>query len=417
MFGIEFNLIFNNMKTAKFIIGAIALAAVAMVAAPQAGAQESNRDENGKIVRHPYLTNGLWDNWFIGAGGGVNIFFDGAYDPGVAPALDVTVGKWMTPSVGARIGYQGLFGTEWSRRPSVLGSEFNEEKGRYQQKFAFAYLHADVMWNFTNSVFGYKEKRFWNIIPYVHVGFLRVTERGEAPKWTNKEFGAGAGLLQNFRLCNRLDLTLDVRGMVASGRYHANVGGPAGEISATLGLAVDLGKNNWVRASSYHNPADQDKISASEAAAAALTAANAALAADKAKLEKDNAVLAAENAKLDKVVKDALANTGLEEVGPAAFYFEIGKAELSAKELKHLDYYMNNVLPNVKGKATVITGTADSNTGTAKRNEQLSKARAEYLTDLLKTKYGVEVNTVKNAVVKAAKGQAAFDRAVVISME
>jgi hypothetical protein len=36
---------------------------------------------------------------------------------------------------------------------------------------------------------------------------------------------------------------------------------------------------------------------------------------------------------------------------------------------------------------------------------------------LLKTIYGVEVNTVKNAVVKAAKGQAAFDRAVVISFE
>lgn len=406
------------MKNVRFILGTLFALAIMAGTATEMNAKNSNRDENGKIIRHPYLTNGLWDNWFVGAAGGVNVFFDGAYDPGYSPALDITVGKWMTPSVGARVGYQGLYGSEWSRRPSVLGSELNTEKNRYEQKFGFAYIHGDVMWNFTNAVFGYKEKRFWSIIPYVHAGLLRVYNRADAPAFIDNEFAAGAGVLQNFRLCKRLDLTLDVRGFVASGRYHANVGGPAGELSATLGLSVDLGKNTWVRASEYHNPADQDKISAAEAASAALTAANAALAADKAKAEKENAALEAENAKLVQTIQDAAANTGLKEVGPAAFYFEIGKTELSAKELKHLDYYMQNVLPNVKGgKATVITGTADSNTGYAKRNEYLSKARAEYVANLLKTKYGVEVNNVKNAVVKAANGQAAFDRACVISVE
>jgi len=416
MFGIEFNLIFDDMKNVRFFMRAVVLSAILLGTSAVMGAKNENRDENGKIIRHPYLTNGLWSNWFIGAGGGVNVFFDGAYDPGVAPALDVTVGKWMTPSVGARVGYQGLYGTEWSRRPSVLGPVLDTERNRYKQEFGFAYIHGDIMWNFTNAVFGYKEKRFWSIIPYVHAGILRVN--GRNTEFADNEFAAGAGLLQNFRLCKRLDLTLDVRGFVASGRYHANVGGPAGEVSGTLGLAVDLGKNTWTRASEYHNPADQDKISAAEAAAAALTAANAALAADKANLQKDNAALEAENAKLQKAVEEALANTGLQEAGPAAFYFEIGKAELSAKELKHLDYYMNNVLKNMKGgKATVITGTADSNTGNAKRNEYLSKARAEYVANLLKTKYGVEVSNVKNAVVKAANGQAAFDRACVISVE
>ncbi|MBE6217036.1 MAG: hypothetical protein E7124_03215 [Bacteroidales bacterium] len=406
------------MKNVRIILGTLVLAAFMAGTATETSAKNSNRDENGKIIRHPYLTNGLWSNWFVGAAGGVNVFFDGAYNPAIAPALDITVGKWVTPSVGARVGYQGLYGSEWSRKPSVLGSELNTEKNRYQQKFGFAYIHGDIMWNFTNAVFGYKDKRFWSIIPYVHAGLLRVYNRAGAPQFIDNEFAAGAGVLQNFRLCDRLDLTLDVRGFFASGRYHANVGGPAGEISATLGLAVDLGKNKWLRASEYHNPADMDKISAAEAAAAALTAANAALAVDNADLQKGNAALEAENAKLQKALADAAANTGLNEAGPAAFYFEIGKTELSAKELKHLDYYMNNVLKNVKGgKATVITGTADSNTGYAKRNEYLSKARAEYVADLLKTKYGVEVDNVKNAVVKAAKGQAAFDRACVISVE
>ena len=115
----------------------------------------------------------------------------------------------------------------------------------------------------------------------------------------------------------------------------------------------------------------------------------------------------------------AAENAGLKEVGPASFYFEIGKTELSEKELKHLDFYMQNVLPNVKnGKATVVTGTADSNTGYAKRNEYLSKKRAEYLINLLQTKYGVDTENivVKNQVVKAT-GKAMFERAVVVSFE
>ena len=129
------------MKNVRIILGTLILAAFMAGTATETSAKNSNRDENGKIIRHPYLTNGLWSNWFVGAAGGVNVFFDGAYDPAIAPALDITVGKWVTPSVGARVGYQGLYGSEWSRKPSVLGSELNTEKNRYQQKFGFAYIH------------------------------------------------------------------------------------------------------------------------------------------------------------------------------------------------------------------------------------------------------------------------------------
>ena len=63
------------MKTVKFFMGAMALAVVSMVAAPAVDAQE-NKDAEGKTIRHPYLTNGLWDNWFVGAGAGFNFFYD-----------------------------------------------------------------------------------------------------------------------------------------------------------------------------------------------------------------------------------------------------------------------------------------------------------------------------------------------------
>ena len=371
------------MKTVKFFLGAMALAVVSMVAAPVVNAQE-NKDAEGNTVRHPYLTNGLWDNWFVGAGAGMNFFYDNSeWQSGFA--LDVNVGKWVTPSVGLRAGFNGLKG-------GFGGGNFG-------------YFHGDAMWNISNAIGGYKESRFWDFVPYAHAGLM--VDNG-------KELAVGAGLLNVLRLSKRLDLTLDVRGTVLRNQ------GPAGYITTTLGLAVNLGKTDWTRASEYHNPADQDKISAAEAAAAALTAANAALAADKAKLQKENDALEAENAKLADALKKAMDNaSGLKNVGPASFFFEIGKTELSAKELKHLDFYLANVLPNVKdGKATVVTGTADSNTGYAKRNEYLSKKRAEYMINLLKEKgIATENIVVKNAVVKAANGQAAFDRAVVVSFE
>ena len=370
------------MKTVKFFLGAIALAAVSMIAAPTVDAKDGgNRDENGKILRGGYITNGFWGNWFVSAGAGVNMFYDNS-ETANGFALDVNVGKWVTPCVGVRAGFNGLKGMD--------------DK--------FGYVHGDVMWNISNAIGGYKESRFWDFVPYAHAGFIEDN---------GNELAAGAGLLNVLRLSKRLDLTLDFRGTIFRNQ------GPAGWLTTTLGISVNLGRTDWTRASEYHNPADQDKISAAEAAAAALTAANAALAADKAKVDKDNAALQAENARLAKMVEDALANTGLKEVGPASFFFEIGKTELSAKELKHLDFYLANVLPNVKGgKATVVTGTADSNTGYAKRNEYLSKKRAEYMINLLQKKgIATENIVVKNAVVKAANGQAAFDRAVVVSFE
>ena len=65
------------MKLGKLFMAAFALVAVSMTFAPSAVAQEDgNRDEAGKVVRGPYLTNGLWDNWFVNVGGGVNCCYD-----------------------------------------------------------------------------------------------------------------------------------------------------------------------------------------------------------------------------------------------------------------------------------------------------------------------------------------------------
>lgn len=405
------------MKTVKFFFAALALTVVSVCAA---SAQENgNRDENGKIVRGPYLTNQFGDNWFVGVGGGINLFMDGGYKTAVGGALDVNAGKWITPAIGLRAGYSGLTGAEWSENSSALGLTLNDGKDMFKQKFGFAYLHADVLWNISHAIGGYKETRLWNVIPYGHTGLLMTYDRGDdAQNFLDREFAMGIGLLNNIRLCDRVDLTLDLRGILTSGRHHAATGGVAGAIQMTVGASVNLGKTNWTRAANWHNPSDVDALAAAAASAAALTAANAALADEKAELEKKNAELAQANDELQKALEDAKANAGLTEVGPAAFYFEIGQTTLSKKELEHLDFYLSNVLPYVKGKSvTVITGSADKKTGTSKRNQYLCEKRAEYLKNLLVEKYGIDATDFKVNTNIATEGDAALGRAVIISFE
>ena len=58
------------MKVIKFIG---ILAAASFLFSFNAMAQEDgNRDADGKVVRGPYVTNGAFDNTFIGLGAGVN---------------------------------------------------------------------------------------------------------------------------------------------------------------------------------------------------------------------------------------------------------------------------------------------------------------------------------------------------------
>ena len=149
------------MKRLYYFIGAAALVAVAMTASPALKAQENgNRDENGKVVRGPYETNRFGDNWFIGVGGGINIFLNEGFDIAISPSIDANFGKWFTPSVGMRAGYQG-FSTQ------VMA-------GDDARKFGYMYFHGDFLWNMSNALSGYKETRFWNLVPYAHAGYFRT---------------------------------------------------------------------------------------------------------------------------------------------------------------------------------------------------------------------------------------------------
>ena len=408
------------MKRLYILLGAAALIAVSLTASPMVYAQENgNRDENGKVVRGPYETNRFGDNWFIGAGGGVNIMLNEGYDIRFSPSIDANLGKWFTPAVGMRIGYQGFQTGVWSDNASMLAPAIDTDKGQYLTKLGYMYIHGDFLWNISNALGGYKETRFWNFVPYTHAGFFRTYGLDDSD-YANNELAVGLGLLHNLRLAERLDLIIDMRATVVNGRVieSDNV---ALLPSVTAGLAVDLGWPGFTRTATVVGvleAANAESTAILETAMAALEVANAAL-------EVENAGLARANSDLKKQVS-TLRNqsktdysTFFEDMGPATLYFNIGQAVLNEKELAHLDFLAKNLIDKADKETKIyltVMGSADGNTGSMKRNQHLSEARGKYVFDILTTKYGIskERLIVKSEVVKkAAKPE--LSRAVIIS--
>ena len=70
------------------------------------------KGEEAQTLRGPYETNRLFDNIFIGAAGGVNLY-QGEQDhtmslkDRLAPSYQGYIGKWITPCFGIRVGFYG----------------------------------------------------------------------------------------------------------------------------------------------------------------------------------------------------------------------------------------------------------------------------------------------------------------------
>lgn len=377
-------------------MSALAVMAGVLVVSPAADAQENgNRDENGKVVRGAYETNKFGDNWFIGAGAGVNSWIGQGASPKAGVAVDAFVGKWITPTVGVRMGWKGLKDGASAKDGYTIADE----------KFNYNSAHVDLLWNLSNLFSGYKETRTWNISVYPSFAYMDAAK--------NNEFGAGVGMLNNFRLGNRVGLYLDLSALATKSDFAGISPRPEKRMgvlpSATFGLTVNLGKTGFKRHSSVvpaivpvpfteaqYNDL-KDKVNA---------------------LEKENKDLKAQiedlkNAKPDTVTVSKAGDL----VSPATLYYEIGSTKLSEREEAHLEFYVKNILEQAPDKVFVLTGSADKGTGTAARNQCLSEQRVNNVKKVLVEKYGIAED---HLIVKAEGstnnrfGSAVLNRVVTI---
>lgn len=395
------------MKNIKIIL----CAAVALIGVTAFAQENNNRDANGNIVRGPYETNGVKDNWFIGVAGGASAFLDthDGYEFGnLTPALDITVGKWFTPSMGMRAGYQGLVGAQDATK--VVGSSTTT----YSEDFKYSYVHGDLLWNISNAISGYKETRFWNFVPYIHTGYVRLSDindeaTGNKEHATNNldnEVALGLGLLNNIRLHDRVNAFIDLKYTTFSARFHDwYVGGRMNQFTGLIGLSCNLGKTNWQRI-------------ASNAASLAL--------AEEALKNAQAQIAALKNAPKDTVVIEKLVeneNDGDTKyvplalgIPPITLFFEINSTELNVTERQHLRFYVENILNLDPERKFYLTGSADKGTGTQTINEKLSQGRVEKVIDILKNEYGVSEDRLilKGTKITDEASDPRLDRSVII---
>ena len=323
-------------------------------------------------------TNHFWDNWFVSAGFGGQIIF-GNHDKQVkfldrvAPALDIAVGKWFTPGIGVRLMYSGL---------SVKGATQKEGHGEFpthstgvdvpgkggdgywlmKQKFKFYNLHLDGLFNMSNILYGYNEKRVYNCSPYFGLGWTRVWESPQS-----MEVSANVGILNSFRLNDALDLNLDIRGAYVSDRFDGELGGRWGEgiWSATIGLTYKFKPRGWDRSKTIIRT--HDRTSELKAMQDKLNDMQAQLAQRKRDSVTVVRTLAAANFVIFKIDTWDLTNEARVQLS------------LFAETIKKAD-------PNV---VYVITGYADKGTGSVERNVILSKNRARVVYECLVNEFGV----------------------------
>ena len=183
---------------------------------------------DGVLVASPWTAN-----WFIGVSGGASAFLGnplGCEDlfGRLQPSWAVNVGKWFTPHIGSRIGWQG--------------GKFKD--GALDTR-NFHHYHADLLW----SVLGEQRKdgtpAEWSLVPYVGVGLLHHKGNGQ------KQFSLSYGIQGRYRITGRLAATMELGGCTTFREFDGY--GKIGKwgdrfLTLSAGLSVTIGKTGWKRA-------------------------------------------------------------------------------------------------------------------------------------------------------------------------
>lgn len=299
--------------------------------------------------KYSVATNSFWSNWFIQLHATDVNYREHASHQGLMEAPmwggSVALGKWFTPGMGLRVkgSYNKLHNRLWTEKENHIKLWQGE---------------LDAMLNVSNLLCGYSETRVWNVVPYVSAGVMRNATHERT------EFGLGLGLLSTWKLSKHVNLDLEAsyKG-VTSDFALPNLGEKDHIFAIEAGLTFNLGKATW------NKTPDLDAIMAANQSQ--LDALNAAL---------QNAQN--ENAKLRELLAQKPKETIVTKetvkmmTTPVSVFFNIGKSKIaSKKDLVNVENLANCAKEN--GSTIVVTGYADSKTGSASLNQTLSEKRAE----------------------------------------
>ena len=398
------------MKNIKFIFVALVAMFVTLGTTNVYAQEDGNRDANGYVVKGPYLTNGGGANWFVGVGGGFNTAIGkeikpfAEFTPKNNWAAEAFIGKWFTPTIGARVGYKGVMNNfAYDADTYVSNAYGNGEQVR------FGYAHADLMWNLSNALSGYKETRFWDVIPYAGFGYLGINN-GQ----TDNKLGVSAGVYNELRLGKVVNLFIDLsvigtenpvglrtvadNAPVVTNETNVFVR-PLYMPTATVGVTINLSKKkNFDRFSSVGvYKADYDALKAQYDA------------------------LVARGPEVKEVVKEVPVTKEVQVekevqvlVGNTVITFPIGSSTLSTVEREKVEMFAKAF--DGQDVVVKVVGSADSKTGTAKRNNQLAQKRADVVKDVL-VKNGIPEDKIIVETTLDATENVETSRSAIVTLE
>lgn len=356
----------------KRLLIVLALAGVSMTSMAQ------NTDP---VQKYSVATNSFWSNWFIQAGAEWNAWYSNeehghnlARSPfkkfRSSPSAALAIGKWFTPGIGLRTKLQGVWGK------TVIDGKNLDNK--------YWILNEHILFNLSNMLCGYNPDRVWNFIPFAGGGIGRTM--------TNDLYSMdlSAGILNEFRVSKKVAVNFEI----GWSRCEGDIDGVDADyltrgwdthdnnLYAELGLTFNLGKATWEKTP------DVDAIKAlSQSQIDALNAQLNDANAESARL-KDLLAKKPEVVETPQSVKEFIAT-------PISVFFDINKTEIASQKdlvnVRALAKYAKDNSSNL-----LVTGYADSATGTPAINQSLSERRANQVADEL-VKLGIDRDKIKTA--------------------
>ncbi len=323
--------------------------------------------------KYSVATNSFWSNWYVQVGVDMALQnpygsnFSNVFPNGKSYGVNLAVGKWFSPEVGARLKVQWENGLLKSERPTDGHNLWtpNAADGGYGA------IYFDPQFNMSNIFCGYNADRVWNVIAYPRMGVFRNFE-------TNN-YGAmlGVGVQNTWKVNKLLGLYLDVAynfahtGFVDYPYSGSGKGGASdGIVNIEAGVQFNLGTSTWKKAVT---------VDAYNALAASSEEALVALLSD---LDRERQVNADLRARLARVPKVEAKVEKVIAASATSVFFSINSSKInSKKDLVNLEALATAA--KEAGCKIVVTGAADSKTGSAAYNQKLSEARAQAVADEL----------------------------------
>ena len=370
----------------KKLMMLLAFCGLTTVAFAQDVDEETVAEESYPTLKHKYVTNGFWDNWFIDAGvTHLSSYSNGGHGQGLKKnpfwtgrrnyGGELSIGKWATPAFGMRVKGQAAWATQ-----AITPTGPNNPT--YKQ---FSVSFQPIL-NLTNLFGGYKP-RWWEISLYGGAGFMRDCS------FDSYSVIGDLGVINTWNITKRFHINLDVYARMGEfdldgdegGRFktsHAFMKSRDCFLGFSAGVGVNLGKVGW------DNAPDMDAILANHKNQ--IDALNNSISS----LEAENADLRNKLAQKPKEVVKTVT-VGEFATTSASVFFDINKSEIASKKdlvnVKELAEYAKS-----NDKTVVVTGYADSATGSAAYNQTLSEKRAQAVADEL-VKMGVNRDKIETS--------------------